>query len=828
MTSNSANFSARLFYSYCHKDERHKDAMEKSLSLLRRDGLLKEWSDQLILPGQPISQKVRAEMDRADVLVFLLSQDFLASNECMKEWDYAKDVLSSKGPIFRIPIIVTDCAWKDLLNADDIKALPKDGQSITSFDIIDTAWHQVYEGLKAVIEQIRRNFTPRPEFLMELNETDFFSQSDINLEDLFIFPTLKCYPPQPSKVALVEESVTSPDQLLGKRCVLIHGEEMSGKTALSRHLTLHLCRKSEAVLFLDLSQARGQRIDKLLLQSYQAQFHGDYDLWKKSPNKTLILDNLSPTKQAADVVEKSKDLFERIVVFVSSDYFYSFYKDDSRFVDFHEMSIDPLTRAQQERLIRTRLTLLEEGQPVNDGTIDQIEDRVNSIIISNKIVPRYPFFVLSILQTYEAYMPDNLSISSYGHCYHALIVANLIKAGVSQSDNDINVCFNFSEQLAYHLYLHEKTTDRQDRDFDFDRFVADYRKIYIIPESILSRLQHNQYGLLMKDGSFRVPYMYYFFLGRFFSRDHDENKDEIERLCAQSYIRSNHLILLFIIHHTTNVSVIDDILLQTMCTLDRVSPATLDRQETRRFSKIVEGLPREILSGESVEEARRKEREEVGDESDEIEYTDDLENSEEVDGHPANDLYRILKCNKLLGQILRNQYGNLKREKIEGIVEAIADGGLRLVNWVLKDEDEIRELAQYIRQKYSEYDQQDVESAIRWISFVWTMINIEHIVSAINVPEIRTEVSRVVDRRSTPAFDLVGYFSNLDSAPEITEGIRKDLAALLKRHDDRFVRSVLSIRTQHYMNTHSSKAKIEQSVCSSLGIEYVYRPGRLE
>ena len=824
MTSSSTTFTARLFYSYCHKDERHKDAMEKSLSLLRRDGLLKEWSDQLILPGQPISQKVRDEMDRADILVFLLSQDFLASGECMKEWDYAKEVLSVKRPIFRIPIILADCAWKDLLNSDDIKALPKDGRPVTGFHAVDTAWHQVYDGLKAVIEQMRKNFTPRPEFLVELNETDFFSQSDINLEKLFIFPTLKCYPPQPSKVALIEESVTSEDQLLKKSRVLIHGEEMSGKTALSRHLTLHLCEKSEAVLLLDLGQARGQPIDKLLLQSYQAQFHGDYDLWKKNPNKTLILDNLSPTRQAADAVEKSKDLFERIIVFVSSDYFYSFYKDDSRFVDFHEMSIDPLSRAQQERLIRTRLTLIEEGQPVNDGTIDQIEDRVNSIIISNKIVPRYPFFVLSILQTYEAYMPDNLSISSYGHCYHALIVANLIKAGVSQSDNDINVCFNFSEQLAHHLYLHEKAADRQDSDFDFASFIADYRKVYIIPDAILSRLQHNQYGLLMKDGSFRVPYMYYFFLGRFFSKHHDEKKDEIERLCAQSYIRSNHLILLFIIHHTTNISVIDDILLQTMCTLDKVSPATLDRRETGRFSRIIECLPREILSGESVEDARRKERESVDAESDDVEYADD----EEAEGHPANDLYRILKCNKLLGQILRNQYGNLRREKIEGIVEAIADGGLRLVNWVLKDEDEIRELAQYIRQKYSEYDQDDVESAIRWISFVWTMINIEHVVSAINVPEIRTEVSRVVDRKSTPAYDLVGYFSNLDSAPEITDGIRKRLVALLKKHDDRFVRSVLSIRTQHYMNTHSSKAKIEQSVCSSLGIEYVYRPGRLE
>ena len=191
-------------------------------------------------------------------------------------------------------------------------------------------------------------------------------------------------------------------------------------------------------------------------------------------------------------------------------------------------------------------------------------------------------------------------------------------------------------------------------------------------------------------------------------------------------------------------------------------------------------------------------------------------------------MYRILKCNKVLGQILRNQYGILERKKIEDIIEAIADGGLRLVNWVLKDENEIRELADYMRHKYSDYDDRKIENAIRWISFVWTMINIERVVSAINVPEIRQEVARVVGQKATPAYDLVGYFSHLDSSSALTSSSRKRLASLLKKHDDPFVKSVLSIRTQHYMNTHSSKAMIEQSICSALKIEYVYRSGRLE
>ena len=127
----------------------------------------------------------------------------------------------------------------------------------------------------------------------------------------------------------------------------------------------------------------------------------------------------------------------------------------------------------------------------------------------------------------------------------------------------------------------------------------------------------------------------------------------------------------------------------------------------------------------------------------------------------------------------------------------------------------------------ADYDDQRVESAIRWVSFLWTMINIEGVVSAVNVPEIRGEVAQVVGQKATPAYDLVGFFSHLDSAPELKQGSRSLLARLLKKHDDPFIRSVLSIRTQHYMNTHSSKASIEQSICSLLNIEYVYREGRL-
>ena len=424
MTRQQPVFTVRLFYSYCHKDDRHRAAMERSLAFLKQEGLLKDWSDQSILPGQSISRNVREEMDRADIMVFLLSPDFIASEACMKEWRYAKQ-LAQRKLLLRIPIILRNCAWKDLLASDDIKALPTDGKSVTEFTDADVAWQQVYEGVKDVINQFKNTFTPKSEFIGEIEKTDFLSQQHLKLKDIFVFPRLSCYAPQTKDGQVQEKIVTNREQLLEKKHTLIHGEEMSGKTALGRHLFLSLVEDSDPVLHIDLEQVSRKSREGILRDTYRRQFNGDYALWKQKNNKTLILDNLSSASHLIDFVVFAKDIFDRIVVTLSSDVSNSFFRDEKRLADFVEMKIEPLNHRQQEELIRKRLKLSDRNEAITDGYVDQVENRVNSTIISDKIVPRYPFFVLSILQTYEAFMPDNMRITSYGHCYYVLILANL-------------------------------------------------------------------------------------------------------------------------------------------------------------------------------------------------------------------------------------------------------------------------------------------------------------------------------------------------------------------------------------------------------------------
>lgn len=819
MTSQPPTFPVHLFYSYCHKDNLHRENMEQSLASLKTQGLLKSWSDQYILPGQSISKSIKKEMDKADIIVFLLSKNFIKSVECMKEWENAKQLAAQGKLLFRIPIILEDCLWqKMLVGDDDVKALPKDGKPVVKFTDNNDAWQQVRKGIKAVVDQLRNTFTPKPEFFEEIQKTIFLSQQHIKLKDIFVFLSLSCYTPQTNDGQMLEEKITSQEQLLKKKYALVHGEEMSGKTALGRHLFLSLVEKSNPVLHVDLEQVSGKPTEKVFYDTYRYQFNGDYSLWKKQANKTLILDNLSSAPNLVGFVVFAKNFFERIIVTLSSDIFHSFFRDESRLADFCEMKIGPLTHKQQEELIRKRLILSDRNEPITDGIIDQIEQRINSII-TYKIVPRYPFFVLSILQTYEAYMPSDLSITAYGHCYYALIVANLTKTGISKSDDEINTCFNFAENLAFEIY---QNSEKGFESLDFNRFVKEYIDKYIISDSILNRLKHRDYGILTKDGRFKTSYMHYFFLGRFLSKNRDEHKFVIEKMCNESHMTSNHLTLLFIIHHTNDNQIIDDILLGIMCTLDSVQPAQLNLDETKRFGSIVAGLNKNILSNNSVESERGKERD-ARDVSDrQIEIEEETEHARHET--PVNDCYRILKNNEILGQVLRNKCGNLEKVKLEEIIEIVADSGLRLVNFVLGNEKEIADVARYIQRKYPKGDISKIKSMLQFISFIWTMVNVEKIVDAINHPEIKEVVTKIVRRKSTPAYDLIGYFSQLDSAAELTPAVKQELAALLKEHKkDPFLKGVLSIRTQRYMNTHRSKANIEQSVCSSLGIKYTQK-----
>ena len=107
------------------------------------------------------------------------------------------------------------------------------------------------------------------------------------------------------------------------------------------------------------------------------------------------------------------------------------------------------------------------------------------------------------------------------------------------------------------------------------------------------------------------------------------------------YVKSHCLTLIFIIHHTSDDTIIEDIVLRKVCTLDDVRPALLDKNEAGMFADIVSAIPADILSEDSVESERRRER---------IKRDRRESQNEGVEAGDSiavvNDVYRILKNNE--------------------------------------------------------------------------------------------------------------------------------------------------------------------------------------
>ena len=267
MLLDSVQTAPTLFYSYSHKDNTCRENMEDYLALLKRNGFLTTWSDHEILPGQDIPSAIRSAMDEADIIVFLFSSNFIASSECMAEWDRAKSISEHRRLFFRIPIILAPCAWIDLLQDDPVKALPDDGKPVSDFTDDAAAWQQVYKGIKRVVESLRKAVCPRDAFITNISRTDFIFGNTSMLLDTYVFPTLTHQRLKQKVKSEFRFKWIDQEQLLQKQYVIVYGDDVSGKTALLRYLFLTLSQghcKQERPLLIDLKNVSGQSNEEIV------------------------------------------------------------------------------------------------------------------------------------------------------------------------------------------------------------------------------------------------------------------------------------------------------------------------------------------------------------------------------------------------------------------------------------------------------------------------------------------------------------------------------------------------------------------------------------
>ncbi|MFS0513600.1 SUMF1/EgtB/PvdO family nonheme iron enzyme [Nostoc sp. UIC 10607] len=148
-----AEDAVRVFISYSHKDEHLRDSLATHLSNLQWQGIISSWYDRQLTAGTEWDDKIKTELESADIILLLISPDFIASKYCRDvEIPMALQRHESK-QAYVVPVILRPFDWFDAPFAK-LQAFPKDAKAVTSWENRDEAFVTVTQGIRTAAKQM--------------------------------------------------------------------------------------------------------------------------------------------------------------------------------------------------------------------------------------------------------------------------------------------------------------------------------------------------------------------------------------------------------------------------------------------------------------------------------------------------------------------------------------------------------------------------------------------------------------------------------------------------------------------------------------------------
>jgi len=143
----------KIYLSSSDEDKHYHQKLIVNLAGLKRQGKIKVLNDNGILPGNIWEEQILQWLKEAELVLFLVSSDFIASDfiydvEIQKVLD-----CNQKGKVKIIPIIIRPCDFESLPICQ-FKVLPLNKIPVSVWENEDEAWLQIIIQLKKVIKGI--------------------------------------------------------------------------------------------------------------------------------------------------------------------------------------------------------------------------------------------------------------------------------------------------------------------------------------------------------------------------------------------------------------------------------------------------------------------------------------------------------------------------------------------------------------------------------------------------------------------------------------------------------------------------------------------------
>ena len=142
---------AHVFFSYSHADEELRNELEKHLAGLLRQGVITTWHDRRIGPGEELHGHIDEQLSAADIVLLLVSADFLASDYC-----YGVEMMRAMERHERaearvIPVILRPCDWHGA-PFGTLMAVPPDGKPVVKHATLDDGFLEVAKAIRQVAD----------------------------------------------------------------------------------------------------------------------------------------------------------------------------------------------------------------------------------------------------------------------------------------------------------------------------------------------------------------------------------------------------------------------------------------------------------------------------------------------------------------------------------------------------------------------------------------------------------------------------------------------------------------------------------------------------
>lgn len=139
-----------IFISYSKFDFRYLNELRTHLSPLVKNNKIKPWDNTDLMAGDAWDAAISIRLNQADIILLLLSSDFLATDYIWENELRPALERHKEGKAKLVPIILRPCNWQESPIAF-LNALPQKGKPISTYQDRDEAWLEIVEALQKII-----------------------------------------------------------------------------------------------------------------------------------------------------------------------------------------------------------------------------------------------------------------------------------------------------------------------------------------------------------------------------------------------------------------------------------------------------------------------------------------------------------------------------------------------------------------------------------------------------------------------------------------------------------------------------------------------------